>query len=444
MDAERTQAAAGLNETLPTSERYAVAVDGESVPVLAVEWAGGYALATAPGGVQVQITTSFDFEHAVVRPLRLDVAVQRCGPRELRFTLAGPAYVSVEFDGDIRQPLLLLIDAPELDEPPPGDGELIAFEPGRIHDVGTIELQSQQRLWIRRGAVVRGVIRAEGQHNIAIGGLGVLDGSQFERRDAARAAGRHRPRMVHLIDCQHVTVRGITILDGPTWHLVPVGCRHVEIDRVKIMNESANGDGVDVVGSQDVHIHDSFLRTLDDCIAIKALDVGSPTGHRDVERVRAERLTCWNAAWGNALEIGYETRCEHIRDIVFRDIDIIHCQWEGGASGGALTIHNGDRATVSNVLYEDIRIEDVQQKVIDFKVTFDRYSKDEQRGWLRDIGLRNVAVVAGPLPPSIIQGYRDRTVQNVTIENFTHLGRPLTNLADAKLVLERAREVGFR
>jgi hypothetical protein len=36
--------------------------------------------------------------------------------------------------------------------------------------------------------------------------------------------------------------------------------------------------------------------------------------------------------------------------------------------GGVFTIHNGDRACISRVLYEDIRVEHFYDKLVDFRI----------------------------------------------------------------------------
>jgi hypothetical protein len=147
---------------------------------------------------------------------------------------------------------------------------------------------------------------------------------------------------------------------------------------------------------------------------------------------------------GYLKEIGFETRCASISDITFRDCDVIRCEREGYYSGGVFTIHNGDRALVSNVRYEDIRVEDAREKLIDFKVLHSHYSKDAQRGQIRGVHLKDVHVVDGELPPSIIQSFdRDHRVEDVTIENLRFKGRKIENFLDARLIAERAVGVRF-
>jgi len=79
---------------------------------------------------------------------------------------------------------------------------------------------------------------------------------------------------------------------------------------------------------------------------------------------------------GQAMEIGHELRTASVRDIRFRDCDVLAVHGHGGVFG----IHNADRATVSDVLYENIRVEHHYEKLVDFRIVKSRWSKDDQRG----------------------------------------------------------------
>jgi len=35
--------------------------------------------------------------------------------------------------------------------------------------------------------------------------------------------------MIKLVECKNVTIEGITIVDGPNWHVVPIACEDVAI-----------------------------------------------------------------------------------------------------------------------------------------------------------------------------------------------------------------------
>ena len=86
---------------------------------------------------------------------------------------------------------------------------------------------------------------------------------------------------------------------------------------------------------------------------------------------------------------------------------------------GTFTIHNGDRAMVRNILYEDIRVEDSRDWLIDFKILKSRYSKDTTRGMIENVHFKNIIVEGEQIPYSQLMGLSDSfNITNVQLENF--------------------------
>jgi hypothetical protein len=384
--------------------------------------------------VDVEIEVRYPFERVRVRPLGAGVSARVEGTT-VSLCIERPCNLSIECDDEMRRPLFLF--ACGIDEGPP---------PGTAHvfRAGMIELADGGSIYIEAGAVVRGAVHARGARGVSIAGHGIFDGSAWPRHE-----GAGRQRLLVFEDCRDVRIEGITVVDSPSWTMPSFGCEGVLVRDVRIVSDNASDDasddGIDIVGCRNVEIDRCFVRTKDDCVAVKASTQRHECGGRDVENVLVRRSTFWNGAWGNALEIGYETQCDRMRSIVFRDCDIIHCEREGYGSGGCLTIHNGDRADIGGVLYEDIRVEDAREKLVDFKVLDARYTRDEQKGFVHDVVCRDVRVVDGPPPVSIIQGMEDpHQIVDIAFEGLEILGQPVDNAADARIVLEMTRKVLFR
>lgn len=349
--------------------------------------------------------------------------------------------MSVEFDNNIRNPLFVLVNPAETHKPSSDSPNVKLFKSGEIYEAGEIVLKDNDIVYIEEGAVVKGMISAENCRNISVLGRGILDGSFLLRNNDREC----RKRMIQFVNCENVLIEGITIFNGNNWHVVPIACRNVCIKNINIIAWEGTGDGIDVVGSEYVDISNCFIRTNDDCIAIKAVDYFHEAGHKNVNNVVAEKCVLWNAEWGNALEIGYETRCDIISNIIFRDCDIIRCEFEGYQSGGTLTIHNGDRAHVSNVLCEDIRIEDSREKLIDIKILHSQYSKDIARGQVSNITFKNISIVDGSFPVSIIRGFdAEHMIKDIVIENLRVNGTKITSATDAKMVIELSKNITFK
>jgi hypothetical protein len=140
--------------------------------------------------------------------------------------------------------------------------------------------------------------------------------------------------------------------------------------------------------------------------------------------VVVQNSVLWNGIWGNGLEIGFETRADTIKNISFRNCDLIHLE----GPEGTFTIHNGDRAVVSNVLYEDIRVEDSRGWLIDFRILNSQYSKDKTRGKIQGVYFRNIQVEGDTFPYSQILGYDEsHRIEGVTLENLVIHGTKVTS-----------------
>jgi len=417
------------------------------------------------GKVHVAVTVDRTFDRVDIRPKNdaIEYAVEN---QTIHFDLRQPCQLSIELDGDIKRPLFLFADPPEKRVPKPGDKNVRYFEAGRIHEAGEIVLASDETLYIAGGAIVRGRIRAQNARNVRILGRGILD-----------ATGRDfKTNMVRLSGCTDVAISGVTLLNSYGWTLVPMKSKSVTIDNVKIIGWRDNDDGIDVVGCENLAVTNCFVRTKDDCIAIKAspgyFEEGE-SGLQNVTGVAVVNTVLWNAEWGNAVEIGFELQTDSVRNIFFEDCDVIHVQ-----SGGVFTIHNGDWATVENILYEDIRVEDPRDKLVEFRIGLSIYSGDcpreyhrqnpnrkrsplgqwmpvsgaerarygERRGRIRNVRFTNIDVTAEKMPTSYIMGYdeAEHSVQDVVIENLHINGAPIDSPGEGNFVVEKATRVSFR
>jgi polygalacturonase len=369
-----------------------------------------------------------------------------------------------------------------VNKPNRNDQNVIYFEGGKIHYPGIINVKSNQTVYIEGGAVVVGVIKAKAANNIKVLGRGVLDGTYNNRLNdsivkvSANDASLLRDmkgsyhRFVEFTDCDNVTLDGITLHNSTSWQVVPINTNNIRINNIKIVSDQASDDGIDVVRSTKVRIENSFIRTKDDCVVIKAhLDYPKS---EPVDDVLVQNCTFWNALWGNGIEIGFELNAAEIKNVVFRNNDIIHVE-----AGAAISIHNAGSGHVKNVTFENIRIEDARQKLFDFAIFRSQYSEDgtkdpeerkrlylngawdgvlqvpasdrtahaPYRGNISDIVLKNISVTDGLFPYSVFYGYDPQhNVRNVTIDNLMVHGKKITKLSDAKLYLEQAENVSFK
>lgn len=336
---------------------------------------------------------------------------------QIRFTLEKPENLSIEINGNIKRPLFIFANPPEATVPDKKDKNVVFFEGGKIHYPGEVFLKSNQTLYIEGGAIVRGHIMTDKGRNIRIMGRGILDNRLYKR-------GECRP--IEINQCDSVLIEGIILTESRHWSCASTASENVTYDNLKIVSSNDWDDGIDIVGSKHVLVKNCFIQTKDDCIAIKA-GVNYFTKFNSsytVDDIVVQNSVLWNGVWGNGLEIGFETRTDTIKNITFRNCDLIHVE----GPEGTFTIHNGDRALVQNILYEDIRVEDSKGWLIDFKILFSQYSKDKVRGRIENVHFKNILVEGDIFPYSQLLGFNEvNRISGVTLENFIIHGTKVTS-----------------
>lgn len=417
------------------------------------------------GTVEVEIIPKRDVQWVDVRPRSRGIEAKISNGR-VRFSLTKPGNFSVELNGDFRRhPLFLFANPVEANLPKAGPG-VHFFEAGKVHRAGLIEVKSGDTVYVQGGAVVEGSIVGQSVSNVTIRGRGILDGTNLRGLLQEKKA---RPHFISLRDCRNVRVDDVILSNGQTWQFVPVNCDGLYVKNLKIVSDNASDDGIDIVRTRDVKIEGSFFRTKDDNIVIKALrDYPRDVTSKNIE---VWDSVFWNAAWGNALEIGFELQADNISNVIYRDSDVIHVE-----HGAVFSIHNADDAVVQNVQYRNIRVENATHKLFDFAIFLSKYSadrpgsKEEQaarylhgawdgvltvppserekhvphRGKIRDVLIDNVSVVDGVLPFSLAVGFDEaHDIQGVVVKRLTVRGKPLRNAREARFRTEHA-SVRFR
>lgn len=385
------------------------------------------------GTVTVEVAVKTSIDRLDIRPKRAGIDPKRSGDR-FTFELDRPRNLSIEVNGEIdRWNLLLFANPLEEDPPSPDDPGVIYFGAG-LHTVGDGSGEEGNRIHITEsgttvylagGAVVRGAIFAQDLKDITVRGRGILDGLLMEHDKTKQK----RKRALEFRRIEGLRVEGIILQDSPHHGLLMASCRDVEVDNFHNVSQNDNSDGINPISCRDVVIRNTFVRTVDDGIAIKN---GTFAGRGPTENILVEDCAFWNDDWGNGIEIGFETRHgDHMRDITFHRVDILHSRCP---TGEAITIHNGDAADIHRILFDDVVVEDLDGSngAIEFFIDQTKYSKDAQRGQLRDVLLRRVRWPDHKR--SRILGYSgSHPVANVTLEDCRCGGKPVLSAEDGRI-----------
>ena len=336
----------------------------------------GYLIVNYLGETEIDIIYEKRITSAVVRPLSLGIEPQVADNR-VHITLKHPCNISVEVDGRLEDALLIFASE-KREYREEGYSNIIRFEAG-VHDIDELLVeQDDTMILIEENAVVHGRILARNARHLKICGQGVITMERYFRE-----IPRPMLRCVSLWGCSDVDISDLCILDSCNWSLRLDGCDDVEVDNVKIIGCRGNADGIDVCGSRNVHVSNCFIRTYDDSFVVKGFDTGN------VENVLFEKSVLWNDM-ARAMEIGVELRCEEVKNVVFRDIDVIHSLTPYPIFG----IHHGDRARVSNIHFEDIRVEHAPgAQLFDIRITDSVWNKDIKKGPIEHVYIDNIRLV---------------------------------------------------
>lgn len=305
-----------------------------------------------------------DIETVEIRPLAKAISFKQDG-NKISFRLSEPVSVTVEING-YHEALAIFADPPFVYEPHEND---IYFAAG-IHHAGLIVPKSGQRVVFERRAIVYGVIYMKDSDNVQIIGRGVLDSSPYRRNNDTNGTDGHEvtealkklditPRDVQYAgsftayNCRNLVVDGVIFVDSPLWTvIVRNGCNNVLINNIKIIGQwRYNSDGVDICASNNVVLQNSFIRSYDDCVVVRAPHLDGETGGCSDIIVRNNTLWC---DWGKNLEIWSGKFDSIIKNVVFEDNYLIH------VACNAISIdtwYGSDSITVENISYDRIYVE---------------------------------------------------------------------------------------
>lgn len=376
------------------------------------------------GSVRVVVESMRPVKSVRIRPLSREIKYH-VQDNLISFTLIEPTKLSVEINGGIDDNLHLFGSNPEVDIPLEEDPNVIYYGPG-IHyidgEYGFLELKSDQTLYLAPGAVLHARIYAEDAENIRICGRGVVLGStllgrqpHYYHKHLGEPEDIKRPRFVQFHNCHDIVVEGIMLNDTPSWALVFDHCRHVLVRDIKQFGYVDNSDAIDVVSSSDVVIDDVFLRANDDCVVIKAKG-------DSVSNVLVQNSVLWSDR-AQALQIGHELITDTVSQIIFRNIDVLE-QRNRYVGHYAIGIYNGDHAVVSDVLFENIRIEN-HYRMIGLIIDKGFYGHTEERGTIQNITFRNIDSKT-TLDLHITGWDTEHGIRDVVFENLTINGQPAT------------------
>ncbi len=275
------------------------------------------------------------------------------------------------------------------------------LEPGSVllasADIGEYVNYSHLELF-RKSDFCRFWIFALDAQEVTIDGSGTLDANSpayvTERLESHTKARNPRAQSVVFLGCQDVVLRGIRIINTPSWAVRPAGCDRVLIDGITILNDLGlvNSDGIDVDCSRSVRISNCHIEAGDDALSIK--------GRREIAAKYGpcEDIVITNCTLEShccAFRLGCESFVD-FRRIVFSNSTIRR-------SHRGIAIDCRDAAVIEDILITDIAVDTIHSHrvwwhegeaiwISQVPYVPGHYGDDSKVARLRNIVFRNIAI----------------------------------------------------
>ncbi|MHC4727211.1 MAG: glycosyl hydrolase family 28 protein [Planctomycetota bacterium] len=396
------------------------------------DYGGPYSFANfdMSGSVEVRITSRRSLRNVVLRPQSYGIKPTLVNDHTLTLTLEKPLKFSVEPDGR-KGPLLLFANPIEMDAPKAGEENVVYFGPG-VHKPEKIVLGSNKTLYLAGGAVVKAEVLVKGT-NIRICGRGILDGSDWQWRTGPVG------NLIAIRNSTNVEINGITLRGSSHWTIVPKNSKRITIRNVKLCNSRVqNDDGINPCNSQDVLITDCFIRSDDDCIALKGLDFSADNSN--VERITVENSTLW-CDRARIFLLGHESRAAYMRNVTIRNLDIIHFTMT------PFLLEPGEDMRLEDITIEDIRMHgEGQREFIRLRPVVNQYMRNKVPGFIRNVRFKNITIEGQPGDYLVqIQGAdAEHNVRGITFENISIAGTKLEKESSRMRIGKHAENLKFK
>ncbi len=323
----------------------------------------------------------------------------------------------------------------ETNIPDPENEDVIYIGPGEWN-MESIALEDNQTLYLAGGAVVHSIVNGNYAKNITVCGRGIIDGSHL-----AGWQGVAAQIPLKFDHCANITLKDVIVLNPNAWACQAFASKDGIIDGLKIITPRPNGDGISLQSCENYQVSNCFVRTWDDSLVVKNYE-GSSKG------ITFNKIQLWTDL-AQSMEVGYETNKGNIPGVTMEDITFSNILVLNNFHKPIISIHNGDDAKVSNITFENIRIENARvgsgdgsemPYLIDLNIDQStNWSHTKERGTIENIRIENVEVIGGAFSPSRIHGFDEtHKVSQVSFKNLIILGKKITTFEDGQFDIDPA------
>ncbi len=401
--------------------------------------------------IDVEITCNYmDVKDIIIRPLSNKISYKQ-HQNVINMKLDQPCKLSVEVNGDRFHNLHVFANPIEKDKPDVMNGNVAVIESGNhlpenitriatqpnsngiIPDIlyfdagyhcikgSEFRIPSHKTIYLDGGSVIEGSFLCDHVEDVTIRGRGIMYMANMEKTTYYRG--------VQIEFSRNITVDGIVVVDPPHYSILIGQSSDIKINNFKSFSTRGWSDGIDMMSSKDVSIHDVFMRNSDDCIAV----YGSRGNfYGDTKNIQVNNSILW-ADVAHPVNMGthgdHEGTGDTIENIHFKNIDILEHHEPQENYWGAMAINAGDMNVVKNVTFHNVRVENFELgQLLDLRVVFNKKYNPAPGKRIENIIFKNIEYNGENEKPSRIYGYdADRNVSDVIFSNLRINGIKVLN-----------------
>jgi len=291
----------------------------------------------------------------------------------------------------------------------------VFFGPG-IHS-GEFRVRSHSTVYIHGSAMLKSPLVIDGVEDVKVISDGLFVGTD----------------VTTIRNSRNIEIDGPIAINQPHGTMRCIMSQDLVEKNIRTIGAGQWSDGLGHFACERVTIADSFVRTSDDCLTFY--------NHRwdiwgDTRDVTVKDTTLW-ADIAHAVMIGLHGNTptpahpdsEVLERLRFSNIDILDHDEDEPEYEGAIGIMAGDDNLVRDVVFEDIRVDRIEEgKLFNLKIAYTaKYNTSPGLG-IENVTLRNIHYTGRGSPGASMITGRDgaRKVKNVMIENVTVGGKRLT------------------
>lgn len=284
----------------------------------------------------ITITTDTDINDFELLPHNADISHVEKDRRHVSFNINKPNQnITLVINGNYKGNVLHLFCNRMEKQPVPSDkynkvthydkqSQTYFFGPGywNLKKIpgcnGSISIKGKQKIYVAPGAVINGQLRItesnKGVECARIFGHGMVMNDKetgLNSLSVEYSEGGHVEGILVHTHRKHC------------WQTVFSNCSNIKVNDMKIVcTRYASTDGIDIIASNNCSFDNVFVRSSDDCVAIKGLGNLPPVKSKPQSGLEFKRMQLWNDC-NNAFGIGAETRAAYFSDISLTDSEIL-------------------------------------------------------------------------------------------------------------------------